>query len=319
MRRALLTRRAAGGDGWYAAGMQIPRAESYLTRNNADAVIRLARRWAGPDWPDAENEQRMREAFQLPGVAHSSLEYYRWAFRSLPRPDGMRFARAMRPPVSAPVLALHGDLDRCLLPETRLGLPAVTSSARTSSGVIPGAGHFLHEEAPDAVAQALVDVRASGPAMTDGDRDRDPAGRARNSRPRDDFGRPLPYGAARRTRVPDDLALPPVEAVAEAQRYLDEGHPFQAHEVLEASWKAAPPRNAGCGARSPRSASASRMPSAATPSGASTLLAQGPTGSRDYAGSRPYGIGVDRIAREAAAWAQDVTTVGPLRLTDGPL
>ena len=50
----------------------------------------------------------MRDAFQLPSVAHCSLEYYRWAFRSLPRPDGLRFARAMRPPVSAPVLALHG-------------------------------------------------------------------------------------------------------------------------------------------------------------------------------------------------------------------
>ena len=42
------------------------------------------------------------------------------------------------------------------------------------------------------------------------------------------------------TRVPEDLRLSPDEAVAEAQRYLDEGHPFQAHEVLEASWKAAP-------------------------------------------------------------------------------
>ncbi len=72
------------------------------------------------------------------------------------------------------------------------------------------------------------------------DRDRDAAGRARSSRPRDDFGRPLPYGATGVTRVPDDLRLPPGEAVVEAQRYLDEGHPFQAHEVLEASWKSAP-------------------------------------------------------------------------------
>jgi predicted metal-dependent hydrolase len=34
--------------------------------------------------------------------------------------------------------------------------------------------------------------------------------------------------------------LPPEQALAEAQRLLDAGRPFQAHEVLEAVWKAAP-------------------------------------------------------------------------------
>ena len=71
-------------------------------------------------------------------------------------------------------------------------------------------------------------------------RDRDPAGRARNSRPRDAAGRPLPRGAAGVERVPDDLVLAPEEAVTEAQRLLDAGLPFPAHDVLEAAWKAAP-------------------------------------------------------------------------------
>lgn len=35
-------------------------------------------------------------------------------------------------------------------------------------------------------------------------------------------------------------ALPPLEAIAEARRLLDEGRPFSAHEVLEARWKAGP-------------------------------------------------------------------------------
>jgi uncharacterized protein len=38
-------------------------------------------------------------------------------------------------------------------------------------------------------------------------------------------------------RVPEGLALPPAEALAEAQRLLDAGLPFQAHEVLEGTWK----------------------------------------------------------------------------------
>ena len=41
--------------------------------------------------------------------------------------------------------------------------------------------------------------------------------------------------------MPDELALPPAQALALAQQLLDSGRPFHAHEVLEASWKAAPP------------------------------------------------------------------------------
>jgi len=40
--------------------------------------------------------------------------------------------------------------------------------------------------------------------------------------------------------MPDDLDLPPDEALIEAQRLLDADRPFHAHEVLEAVWKAAP-------------------------------------------------------------------------------
>jgi hypothetical protein len=71
-------------------------------------------------------------------------------------------------------------------------------------------------------------------------RDRDPAGRARNARPRDAYGRPLPHGAAGEPTTPDDYAAPPPRALADAQRLLDADRPFHAHEVLEAVWKAAP-------------------------------------------------------------------------------
>ena len=58
-------------------------------------------------------------------------------------------------------------------------------------------------------------------AQTDDDRDRDAQGRARNARPRDGLGRPLPHGAGGVDRVPDDLVLPPAESLREAQRLLD--------------------------------------------------------------------------------------------------
>ena len=50
-------------------------------------------------------------AMQVPFVAHTSMEYYRWAVRSLWRSDGRRFAAAIRDPVTVPVLQVHGGLD----------------------------------------------------------------------------------------------------------------------------------------------------------------------------------------------------------------
>jgi len=80
-------------------------------------------------------------------------------------------------------------------------------------------------------------------------RDRDPAGRPRNARPRDALGRPLdpaggPGSAAAGTsgadRIPDDLVITGAEAAAQADRLLRDGRPFHAHEVLEAAWKSGP-------------------------------------------------------------------------------
>ncbi len=75
----------------------------------------------------------------------------------------------------------------------------------------------------------------------DHERDRDASGRPLNARPRDGLGRPLPHGAPGVERVPEGLTLPPLESLVEAQRLIDAGRPFHAHEVLEGTWKAAPP------------------------------------------------------------------------------
>ncbi|MEU3606068.1 DUF309 domain-containing protein [Streptomyces sp. NPDC035033] len=71
-------------------------------------------------------------------------------------------------------------------------------------------------------------------------RDRDAEGRARNARPRDGLGRPLPRGAAGVPRQPEGVVRGAAETVREAQRLLDAGMPFHAHEVFEDAWKSGP-------------------------------------------------------------------------------
>ena len=79
------------------------------------------------------------------------------------------------------------------------------------------------------------------------DRDRDPAGRPRNARPRDGLGRPLGRAdsaaaseLSESERIPDDLVISGAEAAALADHLLRDGRPFHAHEVLEAAWKSGP-------------------------------------------------------------------------------
>ncbi len=71
-------------------------------------------------------------------------------------------------------------------------------------------------------------------------RDRDDDGLARNSRPRDELGRPLPPGSVGVERIPEDLDLTPDKSLAWAQDLLDRGLAFNAHEVLEGAWKSCP-------------------------------------------------------------------------------
>src|SRR5260370_1199794 len=120
-------------------------------------------------------------------------------------------------------------------------------------------------------------------------RDRDAAGRPRNARPRDALGRPLDRGAASEPALPDDVVLAPAEALALAQRLIDDGRPFRAHEVLEASWHAAPAgerelwRGPGPAAVGPADAPAGKA------RGAAVLLPPGGPG-RAGRGSGPAGL-----------------------------
>ncbi len=137
-----------GRSSGYALGFQLPLLpERQLLRDGASRVASLLEAWSAPGWPDAETEQCYRAAMGVPSVAHSALEYHRWFVRSRLRPDGLRYARAMRAPIQAPTLHLHGALDTCVLPATARG-SSLHVEAPYRWRLIDGAGHFPHEEQP---------------------------------------------------------------------------------------------------------------------------------------------------------------------------
>ena len=156
MREALRTDpRQVCGSG-HVLGFQLPMlAERRLLRGDAAYVEHLLSSWGAPGWPAPEDAAVYRAAAQVPGVAHCSMEYFRWAVRSLPRADGMRFARGMRTPVHVPVLHLHGAADRAVLPASAQGSGRYVE-APYRWRLLGGAGHFAHEEDPEAFAAELL-------------------------------------------------------------------------------------------------------------------------------------------------------------------
>ncbi|MFW6091310.1 MAG: DUF309 domain-containing protein [Actinomycetota bacterium] len=135
------------------------------------------------------------------------------------------------------------------------------------------------------------------------DRDRDPTGRARNARPRDDLGRPLPRGAEGVDGVPEGLTLPPDESLAEAQRLLDAGRAFHAHEVLEGTWKAAPDAERELWRGLAQLAVGLTHARRGNATGAARLLERGADRVANYIDDPPHDID----AAGLAAWARELS------------
>ncbi|HZB19333.1 MAG TPA: alpha/beta hydrolase [Blastococcus sp.] len=148
----------------YALGFQVPRLpERRLTRADDDPVADLMQRWSGPAWtrsPDfAEAVDRYRAASRIPQAAYSAMEYYRWAARSQLRPDGLRYARRMSAPITAPTLQLHGTIDTCVLVDTARGSGRYVAGAYEFRE-LPAIGHFPQEESPEEISRAIADWAA---------------------------------------------------------------------------------------------------------------------------------------------------------------
>jgi hypothetical protein len=141
------------------------------------------------------------------------------------------------------------------------------------------------------------------------DRHRDAQGRAHNDRPRDELGRPLPRGAVGVPRPAEGVVRSPAESLAEAQRLLDDGRPFHAHEVLEDAWKSAPEADRALWQGLAQLAVGLTHLARGNPAGAAALLARGRANIEPYRVAPPHGIDVGGLLQ----WADAPTA--PPRLT----
>jgi hypothetical protein len=138
------------------------------------------------------------------------------------------------------------------------------------------------------------------------DRDRDAAGRARNARPRDALGRPLPYDARGEERAPEGVPRSPDQALTEAQRLLDAGRPFHAHEVLEDQWKSCPDAERQLWRGLAQLAVGLTHALRGNRTGATTLLERGAASIDPFAAAPPHGVDVTGLVRWAGELAADV-------------
>ena len=103
-------------------------------------------------------------------------------------------------------------------------------------------------------------------------------------------------------RVPDDLRLPPDQCLVEAQRLLDEGMPFHAHELFEGTWKAAPPAERELWQGLAQLAVGLTHLLRGNAAGAATVLRRGRDRVAGYAADPPYGLDAGGLL----AWADEL-------------
>lgn len=136
---------------WYVLFFQLPwLAERALSAGNFRAVRAMFRH--APARPGAFSEEDIDgyiAALSKPGALTAALNYYRANFRG----DGFRLASSSK--VTAGTLVIWGEKDPALSIGVLEGLDEVASQLRIQR--IADAGHWVQNEAPEEVNEALID------------------------------------------------------------------------------------------------------------------------------------------------------------------
>ena len=145
---------------WHGYFFQMPFAEEVVAHNDY-AFVEDWWRDASPEWDiPAYALESIRETFRKPGVVQAALSYYRARYRpELQDPSAKEDEdRVAAGPVTVPTLALHGTRDR---PKRLEGFESENMDRYFTGGlekvIIPGTGHFMHQEKPEEINPLIVD------------------------------------------------------------------------------------------------------------------------------------------------------------------
>jgi pimeloyl-ACP methyl ester carboxylesterase len=147
---------------WYMFFFQTPLADVALAHDDFAFLERLWRDWS-PGWRfPGEEMAALKATFRQPGVAAAALGYYR-AMLDPSRQDPALAelqGRMMVAPIDVPTMVLHGADDGCMGAELVEGMAALFPRGLRVE-IVPGTGHFLHQEAPERVNALLLDFLRS--------------------------------------------------------------------------------------------------------------------------------------------------------------
>ena len=142
---------------WYMMFFQLRGLSDWVVERNDWAFIeRLWRDWS-PGWTlPAEELAEVKRTLAQPGVKRAALGYYR-AMADRRSEAGRRTLELLERRIEVPTLALTGAKDGCM--DSRLH-DLVMHEEDFPAGLVvrrfDDAGHFLHQEAPEAVNEVLL-------------------------------------------------------------------------------------------------------------------------------------------------------------------
>jgi len=145
---------------WYEYYFQLERGRAGLAANRRDIARILWKEWS-PVWRfDGATFDRSATAFDNPDFVDVVIHSYRHRFGLAPGDPahaGLQGRLAALPPISVPSVTLDGDKDG-VLPAGDGRASAAKFTARRIHRVVPGAGHNVPQEAPEAFAAAVMEL-----------------------------------------------------------------------------------------------------------------------------------------------------------------